>query len=277
MKTTAKALIVALCICALWIPSMVVAQEAMEGKLISNQVGTISSVITGERSVRVLELAVRIGDRVKNGDVIARLSTEQLEADREVTLRSLEEAKALIEVAESNLAGAQLIFDRQSGLKNSASFRRADFEDAEIALRRANSALKSSQAAMSTRQAEVKRLDVEIELFTIRAPFDGIVTKILTNVGATVTQSSPRIAELLNVDLAEIELEVPSNKLSKFEIGTELSYSIKNDERYPAKVRTILPALDKEKEVRLVRLELNTDKGPSNYVDQQTVKVYLNN
>ena len=261
----------------LLVPGYGFAQDAMEGKLISNQVGKISSVITGERSVRVIELPVRTGDRVKKGDIVAKLSTEQLRADREVAMRFVEEAKALVGVAESTFAGAKLIFDRQSGLKNSTSFRRADFEDAEIALQRAGSSLKSSQATASRRQAEVERLDLEIELSTIRAPFDGVVTKVLTNIGATVTQSNPAIAEMLNINLAEIELEVPSNKLSKFEIGTELSYSIKNDERYPAKVRTILPNINKEKEVRLVRLELNTDKGPSNYVDQQTVKVYLNN
>ena len=274
MMKKSKVLMIAI---GLLIPGYGFAQDAMEGKLISNQVGKISSVITGERSVRVVEILVRTGDRVKKGDIVAKLSTEQLRADREVAMRFVEEAKALVGVAESTSAGAKLIFDRQSGLKNSTSFRRADFEDAEIALQRAESSLKSAQATASRRQAEVDRLDLEIELSTIRAPFDGVVTKVLTNIGATVTQSSPAIAEMLNINLAEIELEVPSNKLSKFEIGTELSYSIKNDERYPAKVRTILPTLDKEKEVRLVRLELNTDKGPSNYVDQQTVKVYLNN
>ena len=135
-----------------------VAQSTIEGKIISNQIGTVSGVLTGERSVRVEELAVRFGDRVKMGDLIARLSTAQLESDRNVALAILEEAKASVGVAESNLAGAKLIFDRQSGLKNSSSFRRAAFEDAEIALNRAESSLKSILATSNRRQAEVDRL-----------------------------------------------------------------------------------------------------------------------
>ena len=272
-----QGIVLALNIVVFFAPNVVVAQSTIEGKIISNQIGTVSGVLTGERSVRVEELAVRFGDRVKMGDLIARLSTAQLESDRNVALAILEEAKASVGVAESNLAGAKLIFDRQSGLKNSSSFRRAAFEDAEIALNRAESSLKSIQATSNRRQAEVDRLNLEIELATIKAPFDGVVTKVLKNVGATVTQENPLIVEMLNTSLAEIELEVPTSKLPQFEIGKELSYSVEDSPKFPARVRAIVPVQNQPKQTRVVRLELSADKGPSDFIDQQTVQVFLSN
>lgn len=160
------------------------------------QDSTVSSVITGERSVRVAKLSVGKGDKVKKGDVLAVLSTQQLEADKLVAMSSLEEAKALVKVAKARLAGAKLVFDRQAALKQSVSFRRADFEDAEVALQLAESNLALAESTVNRQKAEVDRIDLEIQLATIRAPFEGSVVKLLTNVGATVTQRNPNILVL---------------------------------------------------------------------------------
>ena len=258
-------------------PSYLHADETIEGKMVANHIGKVSSEITGERSIRVQELLVREGDRIKKGDVLARLSTEQLTADRTVALRFLEEAEATAGVAESNVAGAKLVFNRQAGLKKSDSFRRADFEDAEVALGATESELSKAQATVKRRKAEVQRIELEISLANIVAPYDGIVVKVLTNVGASVTQGNPHIVELLDSTRTEIEVEVPLNKLSHFQVGRELSYSVENSEKYQAKVRVILPKLSKKKKTRLIRLELkNGDVAPI-YSDQQFVKVYLDN
>ena len=58
------------------------AQETFKHVIVAKQVGKASSQLTGERSVRVKELNVRVGNRVRKGDIIDKLSTEQLEADR---------------------------------------------------------------------------------------------------------------------------------------------------------------------------------------------------
>ena len=107
--------------------------------------GKVSSQLTGERSVRVKELNVRVGDRVKKGDIIAKLSTEQLEADRKVAEGALAEAKALVTVAESRITGAKLVLGRQERLRKSTSFQRSAFEDAEVALRSAEASLRSAK------------------------------------------------------------------------------------------------------------------------------------
>lgn len=258
-------------------PSYLHAGETIEGKLVAKHVGKVSSEITGERAIRVQELPVREGDRVKKGDVLARLSTQQLTADRTVALSLLEEAEATVGVAESDLVGAKLVFNRQAGLIKSDAFRRADYEDAEVALHAAESELSRAQANVKRRKAEIQRIDLEISLANIVAPYDGIVVKVLTNIGASVTQADPHILELLDSTRAEIELEVPLNKLSRFQVGRELSYELENGEKYPARVRTILPKFRNKKNAKLVRLELQSGDVPPIYSDQQLVKVYLDN
>lgn len=78
-------------------PGAVDASEAIEGKLVADQRGHISSQMTGERSQRVKDMYVRVGDNVKQGDRLARLDTVQLEADRLIAQRFLDEAQAAVE------------------------------------------------------------------------------------------------------------------------------------------------------------------------------------
>ena len=258
-------------------PLLLHAEETIEGKLVADHVGRVSSEITGERSIRVQDLLVREGDRVRKGDVLARLSAEQLTADRAVAFGTFGEAEALVGVAKSRLELAKLTYNRQVGLKGSPSFRRATFEDAEVALRAAKSELKSAESSARSRKAEVERIELEIRRATIVAPYDGIVFKILTNVGASVTQKSPDLLELLDLTRVEIEVEIPSRDVSVFPIGRNVFYAYDGSDKYPAKVRAILPTLNDENRNRVMRLQVSAENIPLTFYNQQPVKIFLVN
>ncbi len=257
--------------------SLLHAEETIKGKLVADHVGRVSSEITGERSIRVQDLLVREGDRVRTGDVLARLSAEQLTADRAVALGAFEEAEALVDVAKSRLELAELTYNRQVGLKGSPSFRRASFEDAEVALRTAKSELKSAKSSARSRKAQVERIELDIRRATIVAPYDGIVFKILTNVGASVTQKSPDLLELLDLTRVEIEVEIPSRDVSNFPIGRNVFYAFDGGDKHSAKVRAILPSLNDENRNQVVRLQVSAHNIPLTFYNRQPVKIFLEN
>ncbi len=250
-----------------------VAQESFKGVIVAKQVGKVSSQLTGERSVRVQELNVRVGDRVKKGDLIAKLSTEQLEADRKVADASHEEAKALVAVAESRVKGAQLVLGRQERLRKSTSFQRSAFEDAEVALQTAEASLQSARGVAARRKAEVDRIALEIRLADIIAPYDGIVTNISANVGAAVTQRNPDLVQLLDLSRVEIEVPVPQSKLALFSAGKTVQFSSDNGAKGEAKVRAIMSVLAKNKRDRVVRLTLAEPGKLGDIHDQEAVTI----
>lgn len=253
------------------------AETIMEGELIANQVGTISSPLTGERSVLVDAVPVRKGDRLKKGDQMALLDTRQLLADRLVAQRAFEEEEALAAVAESNVAAAQLDYRRQAGLKGSPSFRRAAFEDAEVALTAAKSQLRSAKSSAKRQQAELDRIDLEIRLSTILAPYDGIVLEVLKNVGSTVTQKDPHLFRFLDVSRVEIEIKGSQAELKRFQPGVTVLYSIANGERLTGQVRAVLPSLEQSPRALLVRIKLDSASLPITFHHKQPVTVYLSN
>lgn len=256
-------------------PQAVDAREAIEGQLVADQRGHISAQMTGERSQRVKEMYVRVGDIVKHGDRLARLDTEQLEADRLIAQRALEEAQASVEVASSSVARAKLEFDRRAGLKNSPSFSRAGFEDAEVELRAAESQLKSVQSIASRRGAEVARIDLEIRLAEISAPYDGLVVEILTRVGASVTQKAPDLLTLLDLSQLEIAVQLSQTDAQRVKPGQNVSYALADGEKRSARVRAVLPALSPQGTLSVTRLQLDNVDLPLTVRRQQPVQVYL--
>lgn len=251
------------------------AGKAIEGKLVADQRGHISAQMTGERSQRVIDMRVRVGDTIKKGDLLARLDTEQLEADRLVAQRAHEEALASVEVAKSSVARAQLDYDRRSGLKGSPSFNRAAFEDAEVALRAAEGRFQSAQSSASRREAEVARIKVEIRLAEISAPYDGLVVEILTSVGAAVTQKAPDLLTLLDLSQLEIAVQLSQAEAQLVKPGQTIGYALADGEKRSARVRAVVPALSPEGTQSMTRLQLDNVDLPLAVRGQQPVQVYL--
>ncbi len=250
------------------------AAEVLEGRLIADQVGNISSQMTGERTIRIDTVRVRKGDRVKKGDLLAQLNTQQLVADRLVVQRALEEAEAQVGVAQSTFARARLEYARQSGLKGSPSFNRAVFENSEVALKAAESALNSARINVKRRQAEIARIDLEINFARILAPYDGIVLEVFTNVGAAVTQKNPDLMKMLDLSQVEIEIDVSTVDVARFRPGQRVAYSIDGGPKRSAQVRAILPRLADRDGRLTLRLSLDSDTLPADVRHQMPVEVY---
>lgn len=251
------------------------AEKTVEGTLIADQRGHISAQMTGERSQGVKEMKVRVGDRVKAGDLLARLDTEQLQADRLIEQRAFDEAKAAVDVAKAAVARAQLDYDRRAGLRNSPSFNRAAYEDAEVALQAAKSSLSSTQSSAARSEAEVARIDLEIRLAEIKAPYDGLVLDVLTNVGAAVTQRSPNLLTLLDLSQVEIAVKLPPADLQRLKPGDSIGYAIGDGPRRTARLRAVLPPSGAQETNSVARLHLNSSDLPPIIRHEQPVKVFL--
>lgn len=121
---------------------------------------------------RITGWFVDVGDAVKDGQVLARLDPEEQKAD-------VEAAEAGVRAAEAQLRLARANFDRQRSLLNDGISTRRDYDDAETALRTAESA----------REAAIAQRDTAKEVLSyteLRAPADGIVTARLAESGQVV-------------------------------------------------------------------------------------------
>lgn len=136
---------------------------------------TVSTKLLGT----VTEVAVHAGDAVRRGQLLARIDAREISAKRL-------QAQAAVAEAEAVHTDALTQATRMRALYADSAATRAQLDAAETGLARAEAALRTARAA----QAEVEAMAAYTEL---RAPFDGVVTARLVDVGALAAPGAPLV------------------------------------------------------------------------------------
>ena len=128
-------------------------------------------------SGRVLERLVDVGAHVNAGDVLARLDPAEQQAD-------LDAATAAVAAAESQLRVAQATFDRQKALIAKRFTTRVAYDQAQEALRNAESTLELAKAQLGTAKDALGYTE-------LRAGAAGVITARNLEVGQVVQAAQP--------------------------------------------------------------------------------------
>ena len=245
------------------------ADSSVSGKLVFWRTSKIATPVMG-----VIASLARVGDQVRQGDVLAEIDTQQLTADLVIAERALEFAKLDLESQEARLALETTEFERQAKLKESPAFSGARFEDASNRVDVAKANVATARAMIATRQAELEKRALDVRLATIKAPFDGIVVRHLLTVGGLVSIETPHILLIVDNTSPEIEAEVPVGQVAFLSVGREVEFSIGGGKRESARVRAVLPGdASSGAGTRRVRFELTSREA--RYSDSEPVTVYL--
>jgi len=251
-------------------------------------VGTVmpvrSSMVGSTVEGRVVELAVDEGDAVATGDVLAQLRTDQLQiqlAAAEADLRLYEQtrdelnisipeeirqAEARVEAAGAVVKYTQLQLKHAKTLLQRNAVNQDEVEEKESAAVAAGqkylevgSALRvvketapakraQAEARFQAQYEETLRLKDEIAEHTIRAPFDGFVTKEHTEVGQWIAKGGP-VVDVVEIRQVDIEVSVPEKTISRLRLGAEARVTIESrsgssETLPPGKVTAIVPQAD---------------------------------
>lgn len=178
---------------------------------------------------RVAERSVEVGDRVRAGQVIARLDTREVNNGVSV---------ARAELARSEAARGQLQRDveRSEALLAARAATREEVERTQAGL---DSALAVEGAARAALAEAERRLGEAV----LRAPYAGVVVATHAEVGENVT-SGRRIISLAGSSALEVEIEVPENVIAGLELDEVVRVSFPTSARDPLEARVSRLARD---------------------------------
>jgi len=145
------------------------------------------------------------GDLVKKGDVLAEITTPDLDAEYRQALADLESERA-------KNALAQLTAERYVAMREHQAL-----SEQSISVQLAEA--KSAAAKVSAEEQKVKNIEAFIGFKQITAPFDGVVTQRNINVGDLVskegsirtTNAKSNLFTVAEVDKLRLFVNVPSN------------------------------------------------------------------
>jgi RND family efflux transporter MFP subunit len=222
---------------------------AANGYVVARRRAALSTDIQG----RIVEIKVEEGDRVAEGQLVARLDTRQLEA-------SLATAEAQLAQQDVLLADARRDYDRYESLVTSGEVSVSERDDVLATLQ-------STEALVASLKARILEIDVMIDKSSVYAPFSGRITaknaevgEVVAALGASGPTAGGAVATLVDFDTLEVQVELAQTSLGAVREGKRASIWLDAwpDEQYPGQVRQIWPTANRQKatvEVRIVFAE----------------------
>lgn len=226
-------------------PSQANAVLTASGYVVARRKAAVASKGTGT----LVFLGVDEGDRVKKGQIIARLDDSDVAA-------TLQRARENLKLAEADLYEAQKNLERLRVLVQKDMIAQADYDIAEARYKRVVAGIESARFG-------VKEAQVAVDNTRIIAPFDGTVLKKNADVGEIVAplagaaSSKAAVVTIADMSSLEVDADVSEANITKVspEQGCEITLDAYPQQRYPGYVTKIVPTADRAKATVMVKIK----------------------
>jgi len=233
------------------------------GYVVAQRKAAVASKGTG----RLVYLGVVEGDRVRAGQVIARIEDADVKAQ-------LAQAQANVQVNRAELQDAERSLARERVLGDSGFSSQANLDAAESRYQRVKAGIAAAEAAVDAAQ-------VALENTVIRAPFDGTVLTKNADVGEVVAplaaSAFSKSAVVTVADLGSLQVEADVAESNLEAIGPdqpcEIVLDAYPDVRYPGVVAKIVPTADRAKAT--VQVKVAFRKYDARVLPEMSAKVHF--
>jgi len=215
------------------------------GNLAAWQEASVGAEASG---LRIAEVLVNVGDRVRQGQVLARFAAETVRADAAQAQAALAEAQASAADAANNAARARTL--QETGAMSASQINQ--YLTAE----------KTAQARVEVARAQLQAQQARLTQTQLHAPDDGVISARTATVGAVVSNGT-ELFRLIRKGRLEWRAEVTSAELGKLTPGTRAIVTAPSGARLEGRVRTLGPTVDPQSRVAIVYVDVNPLPGPA--------------
>ena len=161
-------------------------------------------------SGRIVKLLVKEGDRVKRGQVLARIEAERYEAGNRQSEAAVQGAKAELDRATADMDVARLAFERNQQMHNERLVSDQSFDQAQADLKMRQAGVESQRRRIAQLQAQLDSTRDDLLKTTVTSPMDGVVTSLPKEEGEVVigAQSFSPTVIMTVADLSVMECEI---------------------------------------------------------------------
>ncbi len=197
--------------------------------------------VSSELSGMIGSLAADYNDRVAKGQLLARLKTDQLQANVDLATATLAARKADVAQADATLSEKEHVYERSKTLLEKAFSSTEAFETAEADRNRAEAARDAAAANLDIADANLKIAQSNLAKAEIVSPIDGVVLARSVEVGQIVAASlSAPVLFTLAEDLTKMQLQVDVDEadMGLVKDGDPATFTVEafSDRTFPATI-----------------------------------------
>jgi RND family efflux transporter MFP subunit len=261
------------------IPSVTVATAAMtemearvrlSGTLVARQEALIFPQVSG---FEITELLAEAGDRVKAGQVLARLNRDTLAAQLAQAEAEFQRAEASVSQAQSAIASADAgrvqavaALTRVQSLRSSGSASQAALDDAVAAEAGAQAQAASAADGLAVARAALAQAEatrgiarLNLERTDITAPADGVIVERQAELGAVAGSGGDPLFKLIAGGEIELAAEVIETALHELSVGDPAEVEVAGVGLVPGEVRLLPARVDPVTRLGSLRIALEPD------------------
>ncbi|HET9274634.1 MAG TPA: efflux RND transporter periplasmic adaptor subunit [Gemmatimonadales bacterium] len=200
---------------------------AISGALAAKRHATLRAEVEGV----VLETRVEPGERVRAGQVLARLDDSGI---RDAALS----ARSAVRTATEGLAVARRDAERAEDLAGAGALSKRELEQARWSVTSAEGALADARSRLASAEKQQAKT-------VIRAPFAGVVSERPANAGDVLQVGNP-VVTVVDPGSLRLEATVPVSAVSDLRTGTPVDFTVSGyeDRSFTGTVERINPSVD---------------------------------
>lgn len=225
-----------------------------------SKIGNIEQVVTATGTIRsnnrvevgaqvsgkITEITVKLGQKVKKGDILAKIDSSTQENDLNKLKSMLSDYKTQYESKkiEFNIKEQQYI--RGKELYKLSSISLDDLDTLKLNYYNAKAQLNEIKEKINQSNIEIKTAEKDLSYTTITSPIDGVVISIPVSEGQTVNsmQTAPTIVQVADLNTMLIKAEISEGDITKLKEGQEVEFTVLSDldKIYKGVISSIDPA-----------------------------------
>jgi HlyD family secretion protein len=230
---------------------------AQQITVVGNLIGDATVSVVPRTAGRLQELSVRLGDRVNRGQRLAKIEdfeiveqVKQAEAAQEVSLATIRQREADLQLAETNVERSRSLFERQLLPKQT-------LDDNEARYQAALAQLDLARAQTTQSKARLDELRINLANTVITSPVNGFVSKRNVDPGAFVSQNAP-VADVVDITRVRLVANVVEKDLKELETGNDARVEVDAfpGEMFSGRIARVSPVLDPATRTAPIEIEI---------------------
>ncbi|MDD4820045.1 MAG: efflux RND transporter periplasmic adaptor subunit [Flavobacteriales bacterium] len=186
--------------------------------------------IAPEVSGEIIELTVKEGDEVNQGDLLVQIKPDIYVSALNRAKAAVNQSIASLEQSSARLKEAQSEYNRSKSLFESGTIAKSDWETTETNYKVAVLTHQASQSSLESARASLKEAEDNLTRTRIYAPITGTISKLNVEKGervvGTATMAGTEVLRVANLDVMEVEVTVGETDIVKIAVNNPVSVEV---------------------------------------------------
>ena len=225
--------------------------------IVGNLIGAATVEVVPRANGRLQVVNVKLGDAVREGQVIARVEDSELREQVRGAEASYQVAQATIRQRQADLKLAKTSLDRSRSLFERQLLPQQTFDDVDARHQASVAQLDLAQAQFEQSKARLDELKITLTNTQIVSPVDGFIGKRYLDPGAFASTNAP-VASVVDIRIVRMVANLVERDMRRVPVGTAANVAVDAypGETFKGRVSRVAPVFDPATRTAEIEIEV---------------------